>query len=95
MFNSAKKFIYSTCFIFLFGIAIPAWIASVKVETIMNSPPSPLADPVMKIVGNTRKFLLCRVEGLQLRDKVTLWSQKTEVVRIVPLAGSIAMPLVK
>ena len=80
MFSTAKKVIYSTCFIFLFGIVIPVWIASVKVDTITNASPSPLADPVLKVIGNTRKFLLSRVEGLRLRDQVALWSQKTVAV---------------
>ena len=84
MFNSIKKFIYSACIIFLFGMIIPAWIASVKVETIKNASSSQLADPVTKVIGNTRKFLLGRVEGSRLRDQVILWSQKTEVARQEP-----------
>ena len=82
MFSTAKKVIYSTCFIFLFGIVIPVWIASVKVDTITNASPSPLADPVLKVIGNTRKFLLGRVEGNQLRDKIALWNQKSGVVAL-------------
>jgi len=77
MFNSAKKFIYSVSIILLFGVIIPVWIASTKVETLKNASSSPLADPVMKVIGNTRKFLLGRVEGDQLRDKIALWNQKT------------------
>jgi len=82
MFNSIKKIIYSACIIFLFGVIIPAWIASVKVETIRNASPSPLADPVMKVVSNTRKILQGRVEGSRLRDQVILWSQKVEVAKL-------------
>jgi len=74
MFNSTKKIIYSTCIIFLFGVILPVWIASVKAEAIKNSSPFPLADPVMKVIGNTRRFLLGRVEGSRIRDKVILWS---------------------
>ena len=80
MFNSAKKIFYSGCFILLFGVVVPAWIAYVKVEAINNFSPSPLADPVMKVVGNTRKFLLSRVEGLRLRDQVSLWSGERGVM---------------
>jgi len=88
MFNSTKKLIYSTCIIFLFGIIIPVWIASVKVEAIKSFSLSPLADPVTKVIGNTRKFLLSRVEGSRLHEKVILWSQKTGVVEQTMLSAS-------
>ncbi len=76
-----RKILFSAVYIFVFGVIIPVWIASVKAESLQTlQPETTLAEPVARLVGNTRKLLLSRLEATR---------QKNRAVQVVPIAQGV------
>ncbi len=81
MLTYIRKILFSAVYIFVFGVIIPVWIASVRAESLQTlQPETTLAEPVARLVGNTRKLLLSRLEATR---------QKNRAVRVVPVTQGV------
>ena len=68
MFPHAGKLALSVCLVLMLGLAVPAWSAAVKVQSIGHVPSTTMVEPVIRAISGTRKFLLGRLESVKHRE---------------------------